>query len=149
MRANNEKTRAQIIAAVERIAKGVARTNGMPEDRLPVVKVSEGTPTTINDAKLAQQLNAAFRRDLGNVLLPYEQTGMGAEDFAYFVQPEHGVPGFYFNVGGTPKAAFDAQKAGGPAVPTHHSPLFKIAPEPSITLGTAAMVTAALELLKP
>ena len=36
---------------IERIAKGVARANGMPEDKLPVVKVSEGTPTTINDAR--------------------------------------------------------------------------------------------------
>ena len=40
------------------------------------------------------------------------------------------------------------KKAGGPPVPSHHSPLFKIAPEPSITLGTEAMVLATLELLK-
>ncbi|HET7709443.1 MAG TPA: amidohydrolase [Sphingomicrobium sp.] len=149
VRANNEKTRAQIIAAVERVAKGVARANGMPEDKLPVVKVSEGTPTTINTPALAQRIKAAFARDLGaGVLIPYEQTGMGAEDFSYFVQPELGVPGFYFDVGGTPQAALDAARAGGPAVAGHHSPLFKIDPEPAITLGTEAMVTAALELLK-
>ena len=149
VRANNERTRAQIIAAVDRIAKGVARTHGMPEDKLPVVKVTEGTPTTINNAALAKRVNAAFARDLGaGVLVPYEQTGMGAEDFSYLVTPELGVPGFYFDVGGTPQAAFDAEKAGGPPVPSHHSPLFKIAPEPSITLGTEAMVLATLELLK-
>ena len=148
VRANNEKTRAQIIAAVDRVAKGVARAHGMPDDKLPVVKVSEGTPTTINDPALSRRLMTAFRRDIGDVLVPFEQTSMGAEDFAYFVQPELGVPGFYFNVGGTPQAAFDAAKAGGPPVPGHHSPLFKIDPEPSITLGTEAMVTAALELLK-
>lgn len=149
VRANNEKTRAQIIAAVERVAKGVARANGMPEDKLPVVKVSEGTPTTINTPALAQRIKAAFVREMGaDVLVPYQQTGMGAEDFSYFVQPELGVPGFYFDVGGTPQAALDAAKAGGPPVAGHHSPLFKIDPEPAITLGTEAMVTAALELLK-
>ncbi|HVF37593.1 MAG TPA: amidohydrolase [Sphingomicrobium sp.] len=148
VRANNEKTRAQIIAAVDRVAKGVARAHGMPEDKLPVVKLTEGTPTTINDPALARRLLAAFRRDIGDVLVPFEQSGMGAEDFAYFIQPELKVPGFYFNVGGTPQAAFDAAKAGGPPVPGHHSPLFKIDPEPSITLGTEAMVTAALELLR-
>ena len=149
VRANNETTRAQIIAAVDRIAKGVARANGMAEDKLPVVKVSEGTPTTINDGALAKRLNASLARDLGpGVMVPYVQTNMGAEDFAYFVQPDLGVPGFYFDVGGTPQAAFDAEKAGGPAVPSHHSPLFKIAPEPAITLGTEAMVMATLELLK-
>lgn len=149
-RANNEATRAQIVAAIDRVAKGVARTHGMPEDKLPVVKVSEGTPTTNNDAALARRLNASLARDLGpGAVVPFEQQGMGAEDFAYFVAPELGVPGYYFSVGGTPQAAFDAEKAGGPAVPSHHSPLFKIAPEPSITLGTEAMVMATLELLKP
>ena len=149
VRANNEKTRAQIIAAVDRIAKGVARANGMPEDKLPVVKVSEGTPTTINDGALARRLNASLARDLGSgVMVPFQQTGMGAEDFAYFVDPKLGVPGYYFAVGGTPQAAFDAAKAGGPPVPSHHSPLFMIAPEPAITLGTVAMVMTTLELLK-
>ena len=150
VRANNEKTRAQIIAAVDRIAKGVARANGMPEDKLPVVKVTEGTPTTNNDPALAKRVSAAFAREFGpSVMVPFVQNHMGAEDFAYFVQPDLGVPGYYFSVGGTPQADFDAAKAGGPAVPSHHSPLFKIAPEPSITLGTEAMVMAALELLKP
>jgi hippurate hydrolase len=150
VRANNEKTRAQIIAAVDRIAKGVARANGMPEDKLPVVKVSEGTPTTINDGTLARRLNASLARDLGpGVVVPFVQSNMGAEDFAYFVDPKLGVPGYYFAVGGTPQAAFDAEKAGGPPVPSHHSPLFKIAPEPAITLGTEAMVMTTLELLKP
>ena len=149
VRANNEETRAQIIAAVDRIAKGVARTHGMPDDKLPVVKVSEGTPTTNNDPALARRLNAALARDLGaGVVVPFEQKGMGAEDFAYFVAPDLGVPGYYFAVGGTPQAAFDAEKAGGPAVPSHHSPLFKVAPEPAITLGSEAMVMATLELLK-
>ena len=149
VRANNEKTRAQIIAAVDRIAKGVARANGMTEDKLPVVTVSEGTPTTINNRDLARRLNSSLARDLGpNVLVPFKQTGMGAEDFAYFVDPRLGVPGYYFAVGGTPQAAFDAEKAGGPPVPSHHSPLFKIAPEPAVTLGTEAMVMTTLELLR-
>jgi hippurate hydrolase len=59
------------------------------------------------------------------------------------------VPGFYFTVGGTPQAAFDAAKAGGPAVAGHHSAQFRIDPEPSIRLGIQAMTVAALDLLKP
>lgn len=149
VRANDEETRAKIIDSVRRIAANVARAHGVDEDRLPVVNVSEGTPTTINDAQLARRMNAAFARDLGDeVMVPFVQTSMGAEDFAYFVQPDLRVPGYYFAVGGTPQADFDAEKAGGPPVPSHHSPLFKIDPEPSVTLGTRAMVTAALELLQ-
>jgi hippurate hydrolase len=148
VRANDEETRAQLLAAIERIAKNVARANGIAEDKLPVVKAVEGTPTTINDGALARRMNSAFARDLGaDVLEPFVQTDMGAEDFAYFVEKSLGVPGYYFAVGGTPQADFDAEDAGGTPVPSHHSPLFKVAPEPSVTLGTRAMVTAALELL--
>lgn len=148
VRANDEETRAKLIAAIERVAKNVARANGVAEDKLPEVKVSEGTPTTINDGALARRMNAAFARDLGaDVMVPFVQESMGAEDFAYFVQPDLKVPGYYFSVGGTPQAAFDAEKAGGPPVPSHHSGLFKVAPEPVVTLGTEAMVSAALELL--
>jgi len=112
--------------------------------------VSEGTPTTNNSAPLARRLRAALERDLpAGTVVPFAQESMGAEDFTYFVQPELGVPGFYFQVGGTPQSAFDSAKAGGPPVPSHHSPLFKIDPEPSIRLGTEAMTLAVLDLLKP
>jgi hippurate hydrolase len=147
VRANDEETRAQLLAAIERIAVNMGKVHGLP-DELPVtVTVSEGTPVTNNDPELARRLNAAMKRDLGeDVFEPWEQKGMGAEDFAYFVAEEYGVPGYYFAVGGTPQAAFDAEEAGGPPVPSHHSPLFKIAPRESVTLGTQAMVAAVLDL---
>ena len=37
--------------------------------------------------------------------------------------------------------------AAWPPVPSHHSPFFKIDPEPSVTTGTEAMTVAVLELL--
>ena len=111
------------------------------------VIVSEGTPVTYNDVALAKRLNGVMKRDLGDeAFKDFEQKGMGAEDFSYFVAEELGVPGYYFAVGGTPAAAFEAQANGGPAVPSHHSPLFKIAPRESVTLGTRAMVAAVLDL---
>jgi hippurate hydrolase len=72
---------------------------------------------------------------------------MGAEDFAYFVAPELGVPGAYFSVGGTAQAELDAAEAGGPPVPSHHSPFFRVEPRPSVTMGVRAMTVAVLELL--
>jgi len=65
------------------------------------------------------------------------------------VQPDTGVKGYYFAVGGTPKAALDAARNGGPPVASHHSPLFKITPEPVVVTGATAMTAAALDLLKP
>jgi hippurate hydrolase len=65
------------------VARGVGEMNGMPEDKMPVVTVTEGTPTTINDAALAKRLNAVMAATFGaDHVTPFEQKGMGAEDFA-------------------------------------------------------------------
>ncbi|MDR6126922.1 amidohydrolase [Sphingomonas sp. SORGH_AS802] len=150
VRANNEGERKALLDGIRRVARGVGVMNGMAEDKMPVVTVSEGTPTTINDAPLARRLNAVMARTLGaDHFTPFAQKGMGAEDFAFYVQPETGVKGYYFSVGGTPQAAIDAARAGGPPIASHHSPLFKIAPEPAIVTGAVAMTAAVLDLLGP
>lgn len=150
VRANDEETRQYLLKAIPRLARSVALANGVPENRLPDVKNPEGTPVTVNDGPLARRLNTAMVAALGDAaVVPFQQQGMGGEDFAYFVEPQHGIPGYYFAVGGTPQAAFDAARAGGPPVPSHHSPLFKIDPEPAVTTGAIATVAAVLDLLGP
>jgi amidohydrolase len=150
VRANDEEERARLIEGIRRVARGVGELNGMAEDRMPVVTVVEGTPTTINDGDLARRLNGVMVATLGEAAFrPFEQKSMGAEDFAYFVAPEHGVKGYYFAVGGTPPEAFAAAEKGGPPVPSHHSPLFRIAPEPAIVTGAVAMTAVVLDLAKP
>ncbi|MES2753179.1 MAG: amidohydrolase [Pseudomonadota bacterium] len=148
VRANDEATRAQLIAGIRRVARGIGELNGMPADKLPVVTQVEGTPTTINDAALARRLNATIAATLGaGRVIPFQQKGMGAEDFAAFVAPDTGVKGYYFAVGGTPQAAFDAARAGGPPIPSHHSPLFKVDPEAVVVTGAIATTAAVLDLL--
>lgn len=150
VRANDEAQRAALLAGIKRVARGVGEMNGMPADKMPVVTVTEGAPVTTNDGPLARRLNGALATALGaDRVQPFRQKGMGAEDFAYFVAPGTGVRGYYFSVGGTPQAALDAARNGGPPVASHHSPLFKIAPEPAIVTGTTATVAAVLDLLKP
>ena len=147
VRSNDEETRAQLIEAIERIAVGIGKAHGLPDDMPVKVKVVEGTPVTVNDGALARRLNGVMARTFGEeAVIPFEQLSMGAEDFAYFVAEEYGVPGYYFGVGGTPPEAFAAAENGGPPVPSHHSPLFRIAPRESVTMGTQAMVAAVLEL---
>jgi len=149
VRADSEPTRAKLLAGIKRIAEGVARTAGLPEDLLPIVDLSlESTPTTVNDEALSRRLNAAFVRELGaDNLFDVPRDGMGAEDFAYFVQTADHVPGAYFQVGGTDPAEIAAGEAGGPQVPSHHSPFFRIEPEPAVTMGIHATTVAVLELL--
>lgn len=150
VRSDDEDTRAKLLAGIKRIAANVGRMNGLPEDKLPEVRVGfESTPVTINDDKLTARVRAAFVAAFGAAAMHFEpRSSMGAEDFAYFIQPDLGVPGAYFEIGGTPQSEIDADAKGGKPVPSHHSPFFKIEPHPSVTMGTKAMTVAVLDLLK-
>ena len=151
IRSNAAPVREQLLAGVRRIAENIGRAAGLPEDRLPeVTPPLASTPPTMNDVALTARIRAALVEWFGEAQFETKpRVGMGAEDFAYFLDVDPPVPGAYFRVGGTPKAAFDAAAAGGPVVSGHHSPLFKIAPRPAIVTSVEAMTIAALELLNP
>ena len=144
VRSDSPEVRQQLLDGIDRIARNTALALGVPEDRLPTVtrSATETTPPTINDAETAARVRAALAESLGEgVLIEAPRTGMGAEDFAYFVTPESGVKGVYMSVGGTaPEAVDDA--------PGHHSPLFRIEARPSVITGVEASVTAAEALLR-
>lgn len=144
VRSDNPETREQLLDGIDRVAEGVAISMGVPKNLMPEVirSKTESTPPTINDEETAQRIRDVFEAKLPKgTLYSQPREGMGAEDFAYFVTPELGVKGVYFAVGGTPEK--DVEDA-----PSHHSPFFKIEPEPSIKLGTEAMVVAAMDLLQ-
>jgi hippurate hydrolase len=144
VRADTPQVRQQLLDGIDRVSRGTAIAMGVPENRLPVVtrSATETTPATINDPATARRVRAAISGQLGaDRVVEQPRQGMGAEDFAYFVTPESGVKGVYFNVGGTPRDQLAT-------APGHHSPLFRITPEPSVTAGVEAMVTAAEALLQ-
>ena len=148
VRSVSEEARRTLLDGIERIAVNLGRAAGLPEDLLPEVIVSEeSVPPTINDAGLARRLRAAWQREIGaDAVIDEPGKGMGAEDFPFFtVDPS--IPSVYWQVGGTPRADFEREQAGGAPVPSHHSPLFKIAPEPAVKRGVESTVVALLELM--
>lgn len=150
VRNDSAETREKLLTAIERVATNLGRAAGLPEDKLPEVKqVDDSMPPTVNDTDLTRHLKNVWQNELGENIFDknYRRLGMGAEDFPFFTTDPY-IPSVYFAVGGTPKAAFEEEKAGGTPVPSHHSPLFKIAPEPAIKTGVEATVTALLDLLK-
>lgn len=148
VRNTSEQTRTLLLDGIKRIAENMGRVAGLPEDKLPEVIVSdESVPPTINDAQLARRLKVAWREHMGDERVIDNPTqGMGAEDFPFFtVDPQ--ITSVYWAIGGTPQEDFDREKAGGEAVPAHHSPLFKISPEPAVTAGVESTVIALMELM--
>ena len=150
VRNTSDETRHILLDGIKRIAENMGRVAGLPDDKLPEVIIStENVPPTINDPELARQLRAAWIDEMGEERVVYNPTkGMGAEDFPFFtLDPD--IRSVYWRVGGTPQADFDRQAGGGEPVPSHHSPLFKITPEPSVTAGVESTVIALLNLMRP
>jgi hippurate hydrolase len=148
VRSLNPQVREQLLSAIKRVAEGTARTAGVAEDKLPEVIVSEfAYPPTFNDKALARRLKGVLAANMGeDVLIEPNEKGMGAEDFGFFTTAPY-IPSVYFNVGGTPQADFERAAAGGAPVGSHHSPQFKISPEPSITAGVEATVHALMDMM--
>lgn len=144
VRADDFRVREQLLDAIDRVAQGTARALGVPDHLAPVVTRSqaETTPPTVNDAETAHRVRAAIGAGMGEAVLidRPRRGGMSAEDFAYLVAPDTGVRGAYFMVGGRPQG----ELANNPA---HHSPFFRIEPEPAVRAGVTAMVLSAEALL--
>ncbi|MEO0459248.1 MAG: amidohydrolase [Myxococcota bacterium] len=146
VRSDATETRKKLLDGIERIAVNVGRAAGLPDDRLPTVELKGSLPVTKNEPTLVQRLYRAWGDRLGQeIFADYDRQGMGGEDFPFFTNDPY-IPSVYFQVGGTKREWFEAAQNGGPAVASHHSPLFKIAPEPSVRSGVAATVVALMEL---
>jgi len=148
VRNTNPETRELLLNGIKRIAENMGRVAGLPEDMLPEVIISnESVPPTTNNAGLARRLKQAWSESMGDgAVVDIPTKGMGAEDFPFFtVDPN--IMSVYWAIGGTPQEAFDVEEAGGEAVPSHHSPLFKISPEPSVTAGVESTIVALMELM--
>ena len=148
VRNTSEETRELLLNGIKRIAENMGRAAGLSEDKLPEVIISEESiPPTLNDPALARRLKTAWMDAMGEeTVIDNPTKGMGAEDFPFFTaQPK--ILSVYWSIGGTPKEDFDREAAGGPPVPSHHSPLFKVAPEPSVRTGAESTVVALMELM--
>ena len=151
VRNTNLDTRETLLKGIKRIAENLGRAAGLPEDKLPeVVYSEESTPPTVNNTAMVRRLKQVWQNSMGqDRVSAIGSEGMGAEDFPFFTtDPE--IASVYFAVGGTDAEYIAAAKNGtGPAVPSHHSPIFKIEPKPAVTAGIEATVLALMDLFPP
>jgi hippurate hydrolase len=147
VRTYKEDVRKRILASIERIVKGVAMTAGIPEDRAPVVKVSEGTGSTYNDPQLIERLVVTFKQAFGEENVVKMPPMMASEDFGYFSMDQK-IPATIFWLGASDPAKVKASRESGVALPGLHSALFAPVPEPTLRTGVKAMTSAVLDLMK-
>jgi amidohydrolase len=148
IRTYDEGVRQRILASLERMAKGIALTDGLPPDRPPTVTVTEYTTATYNDPALTERLQSVFVQTFGaaNVItMPRE---MASEDFGFFGLDGHQIPIVDFRVGAVDPAKMAESQRTGVPLPSLHSSLFAPLPKPTITGAVTAMTAAVLYLMK-
>ena len=145
LRSYSEEVRNQMLEALERIAVGIARAHRAPKD--PEVRVSESIPSTYNDPPLTDRVARHFKKVFGEDRVVEKDPEMGGEDFGLYGRA--GIPAFMFRLGSVSHERWSGRTQPGvkPLVSLHSSE-YAPDPEPTISLGVEAMVSAVLELLR-
>ncbi|HWO20369.1 MAG TPA: amidohydrolase [Kofleriaceae bacterium] len=148
VRSYTPEVRKILLDGIARIARGEAIAAGMPEDRMPVMKVrDEFTPATFNTQPLTGRLTTMFTARLGKDRVLALKPQMGGEDFSQFYLADKSIQSLLFWVGGVPRSKWDAVKGDTTKLPSIHSPTWAPDPEPTIATATEAMTSAALTVL--
>jgi hippurate hydrolase len=150
IRTYKEEVRQRILSSLDRIARGIALADGVPEDRAPVVRPSdtEVTPALYNDPALTERVVGVLGKALGpqNVLEGHRE--MGSEDFGRFGLEDRQIPIFMLRVGAIDAARETSSRQSGVPLPSLHSSTFWPVPEPTIRTGVKAMTAIVLDLMK-
>lgn len=144
VRTYKPEVRKRVLASIERIARGIALTAGVPEDRAPVFELlaGESVASTYNDPVLTERLAAALTKGMGEANVIRIDPLMVSEDFGRFGL-DHKIPITMINVGGVDPAKI----ASGQRLPSLHSSGWAPLPDPTLRGGIKAMTLAVLELL--
>ncbi len=148
VRTYKQEVREKVLAALKRIPAGLATAAGIPEDRMPIVSVSETErgDATYNDPELTARMAKVWEQAFpeGQVLqVPPE---MVSEDVGHFGLDRE-IPVLQFRIGAVdPKLVAEHEKTGEP-LPPLHSALFAPLPEPTIRAGVKATTLAVLDLM--
>jgi hippurate hydrolase len=150
VRTYKAETRDRVLAAIERIAKGIAAAGGVPPDRTPIVSASKDqfTPATYNNPELTKRLVAVWKKSLGNENVEIVDPTMGGEDFSEYSLPDHSIPAVDFHIGAVEPGKIAEYKQAIKELPSLHSSKFAPVPEPTIRVGIIGMTSAVLELMK-
>jgi hippurate hydrolase len=150
VRTYKSEVREHVLAAIERIARGIAAAGGIPPERAPIVSVSKDQfcPATYNNPELTKRLVAVWKKSLGDENVEMVDAVMGGEDFSEYSLPDHSIPAVNFHFGAVDPAKIAEFKQAGKELPTLHSSKFAPVPEPTIRTGMIGMIAAVLDLMK-
>ncbi|SDS30378.1 amidohydrolase [Actinopolymorpha singaporensis] len=146
VRTYSEQTRRRVLDAIRRIVSAECEASGCPQE--PEFELFDRFPLTSNDPTVTDRVRRAFTEVFGDKVRTMElQTA--SEDFSD-IPSAMGVPYTYWGLGGIEEEAYQRAAAAGRIsqdVPVNHSPKFAPVIQPTLDVGTQALVVAAMAWL--
>ena len=145
LRSYTDEVREKIISKIKRIIRGEAISMGIPEDKMPTLKLrDEFTPALYNTPEFVEIVIKHIKNSIGENNVFETPPVMGGEDFGRFGRVEPKIPTFLFWIGGPSLLDWEKSEKGEISIPGNHSPLFAPDPEPTLKTGVSAMTAAAI-----
>lgn len=146
VRSFDSAVQAQLLKAIERIAKAEALAAGAPREPSVHVIPNEASEVVINTPAMATSLMAALKKKMGDANVMSIDPSTGSEDFGVYGRVAN-VPSLQLRIGAIEPKQYAQSKAGGPALPSTHSPFWAPDREPTIRTAVSALTYSILELM--
>ncbi|MCJ2177596.1 amidohydrolase [Novosphingobium album (ex Hu et al. 2023)] len=149
VRSYSDETRRKLLSGIRRIVEGEAIASGIPKDLMPEVTVAEPyTRSTYNSPEFTQQAIDYLQQKMGKDRAVITPSVMGGEDFGEFRRAdEDNIKSIIFWVGGSPADKLAAARAGGPPLPSLHSPFWAPEADKVIASASEALTLTAMRLM--
>jgi amidohydrolase len=148
VRTYSDGTRTAVLDAIRRIVRAECLASDCPKE--PEFELFDRFPLTDNDVAVTDRVEAAFEAYFGDHAAPADQQS-ASEDFSD-IPTALGTPYTYWFIGGIdPDTYQQAVQAGRVSqdIPVNHSAAFAPVLQPTLDVGTQALVVAALAWLAP
>ncbi|MES2321087.1 MAG: amidohydrolase [Pseudomonadota bacterium] len=146
VRSYKPAVQAQLLKAIERIAKAEALAAGAPRAPTILLVPNEASEVVVNTPAMAAQLLTALRKSMGEANVATIGPTSASEDFGVYGRIA-GVPSLQLRIGAIEPKLYAASKAGGAALPSTHSPFWAPDRESTIRTSVAALTYSVLELM--
>jgi hippurate hydrolase len=143
----SEAARSILLAAIRRIVVAECAASGVPRE--PEFDLFEEAPLTVNDSATTARVDAAFVAALGAEVKCSAPRVLGSEDFSEIAKGVNAPYSFWLLGGADPDAYRTAVAADrlSADIPGNHSPHYAPVIQPTLNVGTTALIAAALAWL--
>ncbi|MBE0676158.1 MAG: peptidase dimerization domain-containing protein, partial [Bacteroidales bacterium] len=137
-----------ITESLENITRGAAIAAGLPENRMPLIKIDPANnPPVANNPELVMRGAASMKNILGDANVFQIDPSTVAEDFGKYGLTEEKIPIALFWLGGVNHELYNDSLEEGAFLPPLHNSAFSPDFQPTFRGGVAAMSKTVIDLI--